>query len=194
MPALDSSILQQVRELGRRPVEYNNPANEEQRREGALACKIRKNMSKLTGATKSVLESFWHEYGWAQEVQQMRARMLQDGNLPGGDAPTRRELLRRLELMSAARPLDVLLMERHGPQAGATKRRVTDWWRNAGIALRFRAPAWCGGGRFTIPVAAIHYDLSHQLLLDAEAFLSGVSPPAHAKQLYNVFFRHVPFA
>ena len=114
----------------------------------------------------------------------MRARMLQDGNLPGGDAPTRRELLRRLELMSAARPRDVLLMERHGPQAGATKRRVPDWWRNAGIALRFRAPAWCGGGRFTIPVAAIHYDLSHQLLLDAEAFLSGVSPPAHAKPFW----------
>ena len=104
LPALDASILQQVRELGRRPLEYKKPANAEQRHERELAMQIRKNMSKLTGATRSELESYWHEYGWAQEVQQMRARMLQDGNLPGGDAPTRRELLRRLELMSAARP------------------------------------------------------------------------------------------
>ena len=58
-------------------------------------------MSKLTGATRSELEGLAHEYGWAQDVEQMRARMLQDGNLPGGDAPTRRELLRRRVLMSA---------------------------------------------------------------------------------------------
>jgi hypothetical protein len=114
--------------------------------------------------------------------------MLQDGNLLGGDAPTRRELLRRLELMSAPQPLDDMQKERHEPQAGATKRRVTDWWRNAGIALKRSAPAWCGCGRFQTPLATVHYDLSHQLLLDAEAFLSGVSPPARPKQLYNDFF------
>ncbi len=43
-----------------------------------------------------------------------------------------------------------------------------------------------------MPVATWHYDLSHQLLLDARAFLSGVPPPARAggprKQLYVDFF------
>ena len=56
LPALGASILQLARELGRRPVEYNNPANAEQQRERALAKKIRKNMSKLSGATRSELE------------------------------------------------------------------------------------------------------------------------------------------
>ena len=43
-----------------------------------------------------------------------------------------------------------------------------------------------------MPIATWHYDLSHQLLLDAGAFLSGVPPPARAaarrKQLYVDFF------
>ena len=46
VPALDAGILQSVRELGRHPVEYKSPANEEQQRDSALAQRIRRSMPK----------------------------------------------------------------------------------------------------------------------------------------------------
>ena len=89
---------------------------------GSEMCIRDRLMSKLTEATRSELESLRADYGWAQAVQQMRTRMLQDGNLPGGG-----ELLRRLELMPAAQSYEVLVKERLEPQQGAGKQRETDW-------------------------------------------------------------------
>ena len=190
---MDAEILKAVRALGRHPLEYSTPASDEQREESKLMRKIRNKMSKLTDATKSELERLRFDYGWTKEIEAMKARVFEaDEKFAGGGALTRAELLRRLELMLVAQPVDVIKEEQYERKADATKRRVTDWWRNAGITIKPKAPAWCGQGQFKMPVAALHYDLSHQVLMDAEAFLSGVSPPAREggpqRQLYDHFY------
>ena len=198
LPALDASILQEVKKLGRHPLEISlwdeRKVTPEERDERALARKIRKHYNKLLPDTVSYLALLKSEYMWINDVAEAQEQLRGYRRRLTKESSARlRELRRRLELVSQVQPHHVLRKEK------LENSKVTDWWSAAGISEKTMIPMWCASDenqrsapRVKISLWEIHYHLSHQLLRDVDAFWNGGSHPVALSgvtmQLYSGFF------
>ena len=72
----------------------------------------------------------------------------------------------------------MLLEERHERALPNAKKRLSDWWMNAGIILQLKIPASCTAAedkkqkRDNVSSNLMHYLMSHVLLDDIRRFLS----------------------
>ncbi len=191
-PALDASILEEVRKLGRKPKEIKNPNTDLEKAERSLAVKIRKHRQKLLSATVSEIDNTEDILLCIREVRASRAQM-------PSDAPA--ELIRKMELLSELRTQEVYKKERYIESKEPRKRQETDWWQRAGIIVKPHKPIWCSVAGFehddawhraiaTVPF--IHYQLTCIALEDLDAWTSGDTHPAYTtgsqQRLYNDFF------
>ena len=51
---------------------------------------------------------------------------------------------------------------------------MTDWWFNANVVCQVTVPAWCNGkgGKGYVTLSRMIYDLSHELILDIQDFVT----------------------
>ena len=176
---VEANILRAVRDLGRRPVQIKAPKNDAEKEERALAQRISRHYEDLSAETKSYLDSL-QDYKWIKEIQVAFDELcLVRPKTSRSQRARVRELVRRCELMLEIQPYAVLQREK------TVDGKITDWWLGAGASGRRVVPAWCvpqqGSSpikRSRMPVWELHYHLSHQLLRDVRAFLSGAAHPA----------------
>ena len=209
--ALDASILEAVRTLGRKPIEVKDPQTEAERDETKLAIRYRKKKKLLLRSTIEEVESE-DACSWCENLrsakQRMEERKLKQARIDQEDEHCYRELCRRIDLMLSDPLRDTLLEERYEKAPPSTekkqkeaeppKKRPSDWWMNAGIIQRpgFRFSCTAAEGKMSkhgkVSLTLMHYLLSHVLLDDIRRFLSDgthlACRAAAGKQLYIDFF------
>ena len=187
VPDLDAGILQDVKKLGRHPLEHADDRDER-----ILARKIRRHYDKLVPDTISYLKLL--TYKWINDVVEAQEQLRGYRRRLTKESSARlRELRRRLELMSQVQPHHVLKKEK------LDNSKVSNWWSAAGICEQTMIPKWCisnatksSDTRTKIALWEFHYHLSHQLLRDVGAFWDGGAHPVgqgySASRLYSDFF------
>ena len=82
--------------------------------------------------------------------------------------------MREVNVMLAKPKKQHILEELYQKEKDGRKRGVTDRWHNANVVGQINTPAWCNGkgGKGTITVPRMTYDLSHELILDIQDFVT----------------------
>ena len=187
---------------------------ESNKEENKLAQYIRKNKGKLHSETLALLNNLPGEdtYSWCKDLRSAKKRLEESKqkqlHIDSEDEHCYRELCRRINVMLSDPSRAMLLEERYEKafpnakkkpkEAVLPKKRLSDWWMNAGVLLRPKIPASCTAAkdkkqnRGRVSLDLIHYLMSHVLLDDIRLFLNDgthlACRAAPGKQLFTDFF------
>ena len=182
-----------MRKFNRVPKEIREDG-ESNKEENKLAQYIRKHKGKLDKETLALLNNLPGEdaYSWCKDLRSAKQRLEESKqkqlHIDSEDEHCYRELCRRIHVMLSDPSRAMLLEERYekafpntkkkAKEAVLPKKRLSDWWMNAGIILEPKIPASCTAAedkkqkRSKVSLNLMHYIMSHVLLDDIRRFLS----------------------
>ena len=137
-----------MRKFNRVPKEVREDG-ESNKEELKLAQYIRKRKAKLHSETLALLNNLPGDdiYAWCKDLRSAKQRLEESKqkqlHIDSEDEHCYRELCRRINVMLSDPSRAMLLEERYEKAFPNTKKRLSDWWMNAGIILKPKIPASC---------------------------------------------------